>query len=374
MAGTVQLTPKQEEDLYHRLRERVNELAFGYGTAGGAELVMLKEFYTPQDAMYFLDMPRDDFFTAEEFAEMERIETDEAAEILKDMAQRANIFHEVREDGKDYYHTIPAAHGIYEFHTRWLEPGWVGKGLIPTMSNPEAATYTFNAGIPFYHAMPIGPEVVKEGELLDEDNLWELLKTKRRFAVCKCDCLAISRDMFVPDQCDHPTGVCIQTDGMADYYLDDIDTGAEISYEQAKAILENSVKNGLVPQTTFSKKSEIFCSCGLCHCGILKGSKNFPGDANKNQTRYVIEHDKDACVKCGACAKKCPMSAITMDEETGFPVLDHSCVGCGHCVKACPQDARILARKPAEQIRDYAENLWESYAWMEEHRRKMGRL
>ena len=374
MAGTLNLTPKQEEDLYHRLRERVNELGFGYGTAGGAELVMLKEFYTPQDAMFFLDMPRDDFFTAEDFAEIEGIDKTKAAVILKDMAERANIFHEVREDGKDYYHTIPAAHGIYEFHTRWLDPSWVGGGLIPTLSRPDAAKNTFNSGFPFYHTMPIGPEVVKEGELPDEDNLWELLKTKRRFAVCPCDCLAISRDMFVPDQCDHPTNVCIQTDGMADYYLDDIKTGREITYEEAVAILKKSIEGNLVPQTTFSHKSEIFCSCALCHCGILQGSKGFPGDANVNQTRYVIEHNAETCVKCGKCAKKCPMQAITMDPETKLPVIDYSCVGCGQCVETCPKDARILTRKPEEQIVDYAESMWESYAWMEEHRRKMGRL
>ena len=135
--ATITLTPKQEEALYHRLRERVNELGFGYGTAGGAELVMLKEFYTPQDAMYFLDMPLDDFFTAEEFAEIEGIDETKAALILKDLAQRANIFHEIREDGKDYYHTIPAAHGIYEFHTRWLDPSWVGAGLIPTLARQK---------------------------------------------------------------------------------------------------------------------------------------------------------------------------------------------------------------------------------------------
>lgn len=371
--STIELTSQQEERLYKRFWEMVDSMAFGYGKLNGEELIMLKRFYTPQDVMYVLDMPTSEFFTTADFAEIEGISEEEAEAILVDLTQRGNIYRE-KKDGVYNYHAIPAAHGIFEFHTRWLEPEWVGSGLIPTMSAPEVASGTYNAGVPFYHALPVNKDYVEEGQLLEEDDLFKLLASKRRWAVCPCDCLSISRDMFTPDQCDHPTNVCIQTDDMADYYVDDLKTGHDITLEEAEAILKRSIENGLVIQTTFSKKTEIFCSCSLCHCGILPGLKYFPGDAADSASRYFIKYTAETCLRCGACAERCPMQAISMDEETGLPLVDHSCVGCGQCVGICPTNSRILNRKPDARVHDYAEDLWESYAWMENHRREAGRL
>ena len=67
------------------------------------------------------------------------------------------------------------------------------------------------------------------------------------------------------------------------------------------------------------------------------------------------------------------MKALSLDED-GYPTVDHSCVGCGQCVKGCEADARWLERKPESEITDYAQDMWESFVWMEEHRRNKGIL
>ena len=50
--------------------------------------------------------------------------------------------------------------------------------------------------------------------------------------------------------------------------------------------------------------------------------------------------DAKDCCSCGACYNKCPVGAITMQEnEEGFlvPVIDkNKCTNCGLCVKVCP--------------------------------------
>ncbi|WP_317855352.1 4Fe-4S binding protein [Chakrabartyella piscis] len=48
------------------------------------------------------------------------------------------------------------------------------------------------------------------------------------------------------------------------------------------------------------------------------------------------------CVGCGACAKKCPVSAIPMDtpNQTNADV----CIACMRCVSVCPMGARDLSK------------------------------
>lgn len=69
----------------------------------------------------------------------------------------------------------------------------------------------------------------------------------------------------------------------------------------------------------------------------------------KHRSRIgVAQVNRDLCisysekVKCGACASRCPVDAITMissgEEEHGaYPVIAHDvCVGCGACQYICP--------------------------------------
>lgn len=44
------------------------------------------------------------------------------------------------------------------------------------------------------------------------------------------------------------------------------------------------------------------------------------------------------CLRYGDCSHACPFDAISMDPETGLPVVDEDkCTACGECVKACPR-------------------------------------
>ncbi len=68
------------------------------------------------------------------------------------------------------------------------------------------------------------------------------------------------------------------------------------------------------------------------------------------QNKYLNIVEINSCTGCGACYNKCPVGAISMQEnEEGFliPVVDESkCTNCGLCKKSCPVASSILNPVP----------------------------
>ncbi|MBE6452073.1 MAG: ferredoxin [Alphaproteobacteria bacterium] len=46
----------------------------------------------------------------------------------------------------------------------------------------------------------------------------------------------------------------------------------------------------------------------------------------------------NGCLRLGDCIKVCKFGALSLDNQTGMPVVDHEkCTSCGACVKMCPR-------------------------------------
>ena len=53
---------------------------------------------------------------------------------------------------------------------------------------------------------------------------------------------------------------------------------------------------------------------------------------------------KESCVRCGACVKRCPAKAMSL--EAGELVIDYQkCLSCGVCVRLCPKKALQTGRE-----------------------------
>lgn len=370
---TVSEAAMTDEEIYRAFQEYLDKFGFGYcAVEGGHEMAMLKEFYTPQEALWCMDMPRNEFFDAQWFADKEGMALAEAEDVLHDMAVRGNIYRERTAGGTMLYHMEPAAHGIYEFHAGdAMNADWI-PGLYGTMAG-GMLQQVYDAGIPFYRCVPADKSLVREGDLEADDDLFEMLKKHRRFCISPCACIQSSREIMGIENCEHERNVCVQTDEMADYYLDDLKLGREATLEEVEALLKENVRKGLAMQTTYAKKNEIICSCKVCHCGILQAVKMFPGDAMNNISRYEIAFDPEKCIHDDGCATRCTMGAITIGED-GVPVTDASCIGCGQCVIACTPGARILVHKDPEGLEDLPEVVWDAYTIMEDNRRAKGMI
>ena len=60
------------------------------------------------------------------------------------------------------------------------------------------------------------------------------------------------------------------------------------------------------------------------------------------------------CLGCGDCAAACQFGALSMDPETGLPVVDEEkCTACGACVKACPKAVIELRPKGPRGMKVY---------------------
>jgi len=69
-------------------------------------------------------------------------------------------------------------------------------------------------------------------------------------------------------------------------------------------------------------------------------SKEYRMGLVKKIKQKPIVVDKDKCIKCGLCARKCPANAIKLNP---YPEIDKKkCIRCFCCMEICPQDALSL--------------------------------
>lgn len=61
-----------------------------------------------------------------------------------------------------------------------------------------------------------------------------------------------------------------------------------------------------------------------------------------------VKYDASLCIRCGECARACPVDAIHLGGEDGSPYV---CIHCGRCVGFCPHSCLALndvpERRPA---------------------------
>lgn len=336
-----------------QLRNRINRIGPGIGAEIDPETAFdfLMQEITPEEADFYCKVPMFRYFNDEEAGEAAGMSTEDAKAMADALSYRGWL-NRVTRSGINFYHTLAFAHGILEFTLDRYCAGAEGKeDYVKGIFSMRGADYgytTRNYGSAMYFTVPVERDVMADAatQILPYCDWENIIDRNEVIAVMPCQCRT-----FTPilaggepgDWCDHPVETCISVGDQAQYYIEN-NLGRQIDRAEAKEIIRRSVDAGMVIEVMNTKQCDVICSCHGDCCGILRGYMGMDGDVEnlKFVSNYQLEVNTEACLKCGACAQRCPLYTITMDEQTGLPTVGNVCVRCGQCATVCPAGARKL--------------------------------
>jgi ferredoxin len=379
-------------EVYVKLRACVEGYGLGVGSNDNdSSFDFFMRYWTPEEAQAYIEMPLGIAFTAADFAQQSGRDEDECETLCSDLSYRGLLMRWTRA-GVHYYHHIAYAHGLWEYgllaqealdendadfkaldtvaewaelhETEDLANAHERADLHSTVFADDAALFTSET--PFYYPVPVSRDVVADEEgVLPLDDWEKIIERNEVIGVSTCQCRlrrVLQGDLAGEDTGEHPMETCMSFGEEAQYYIEN-GIARQIDKQEAHDILQRSADLGLVIQSAYSKATEIICSCHGDCCDILStyvalGAEGCAAINSMPQvSHYNLVVDTDLCVKCGACAARCPLYAITMTDDG--PQVDAKCVRCGQCATVCPVEARKLVAKennpelPDDMLADY---------------------
>ncbi len=71
---------------------------------------------------------------------------------------------------------------------------------------------------------------------------------------------------------------------------------------------------------------------------------------------HSVKLDRDRCMGCTNCIKKCPTEAIRVRDGKA-QIDDTRCIDCGECIRACPHHAKSAEMDSLDQLKDFRYNI-----------------
>ncbi|HUV78421.1 MAG TPA: 4Fe-4S binding protein [Desulfobacterales bacterium] len=350
-------------DVYQRLANHLDNLPGGFpATETGVELRILKRLFSKAEAEM---VPGLTMMPEPVSAIAARMDRDPAglAAMLEDMSKKGLIFR-LSKGGKKHYMAAQFLIGIWEYHLNDLD-----EDLIRDVN--EYLPHFMKAGwvnqkTRQLRVVPISKSISADISVMPYEKAEEIVKRQSKIVVSPCICRR--EHEMVGKGCDKPRELCLIF-GSGAYYYEENGLGRSITQDEALAVLNTGLEAGLVLQPGNAQKPSNICMCCGCCCQILKNLRSLERPARVVHSNYYAEVAMEDCNACEACADRCQMDAIEVEDTAR--VDRERCIGCGLCVTECPVDAMTLKQKAAADQYVPPKNTFETYLTMARERGKI---
>ncbi len=346
-------TNLKHPDPYIRLQRHLDNQPVGFpATASGAEIRILKHIFTPDQACIAACLShRPEPLEAIHSRACHLVPSPQDLQIeLSAMAQKGGIeLHQT--NGQTLYCNAPLVVGMYELQVDRLTPKFIQD--FKTYSGDRRFGLAFlGTRLPQMRTIPIQKSILPQTLVSPFDGIHDLIENAEGpFVILECICR--KKNALQGGSCKKTqrTETCLALGAIAGSVLG-MGVGREISRAEARAIMDENQKEGLVLQPANAKNPDFICSCCSCCCGMLGIQKSLPVPVNFWAANFQAVIDQTLCTGCGICQKKCQVDAIgslsDKKDQTPRPaaVDKNRCIGCGLCVPACPVQAVTLFPNP----------------------------
>ena len=335
------------DQVYIELQQHLDRQAVGFpASKSGAELKILRHIFTPEEAQIatFLDYRHEPLEVI--FPRVRHLVASpgKLASVLDGLLKKGGI-EALEEDGRTCYANTPLVVGMYALQVNRLTP--------ESVSDFKSYTSDWRFGLEFLaterpqmRTIPIAKSIEPRHQVASCDEASALLdQADGPFVILDCICRKKKRMAGEHCRLTDRRETCLGLGPIAQTVLKG-GMGRKIRRDEARAIIENNQKEGLILQPSNTAKADFICSCCGCCCGMLQIHHSLPRPVDFWATNFYAHVDSAICNGCGLCVRRCQAQAVDVRGGREPARVDlNRCLGCGHCIAACPQGAIALEKK-----------------------------
>lgn len=342
-----------KEAVYMLLAERLR--MHPLGTPINEDLMeILHHLYTESEAMVggkFSMAP----MKLEQIASSTGITKDELERTLQSMIHKGLVLNIPTPD-ETIYMLSPMMVGFFEFtFNRVNKPDYVEMKKLAEQfdkyfNNPEVRSELYGSNTKQFRTLVyenVVPFAVQT-EVMTYEKASGIIRQAGYGAISLCTCRHKASHLGKVCEINAPMDVCTVL-GIHAQMAVKKGWAREATVDELLEVLDRTQKLGMVHlcDNVFNQPA-FLCHCCSCCCEVLGTIKKF-GISSTHPSNFIPALDSDNCVKCGICAKKCPIDVIKMtDTENGSKIPDINkqiCIGCGVCVSNCQKGSLTMTQR-----------------------------
>jgi ferredoxin len=349
------------QNSYYNLTERINRFPQG---APPSDLLfeILKILFSVKEAGLVSLLPIKPFNTRKA-AKIWKMKDEEAASILKDLADRGLLV-DVEDKDEIIYSMPPPMAGFFEFSMMRYRNDIDQKTLSELFYQYLNVEEDFIKGLFTKGETQLGRAFVNETVLseenflhiLDYEKASEVIKTATHIGIGICYCR--HKMEHLGKNCDAPMDICMTFNASADS-LTRHGIARKADAIEGLDLLQKARDSNLVQfGENVREKVNFICNCCSCCCDALIAARRFGFLHPVHTTNYIPFIHAENCNGCGKCVSLCPVEAMSLvsANDPGKPqrkkarLEQEICLGCGVCLRGCDKNAIELKSRDARVI------------------------